>query len=192
VNSLCGRCEVIPWFLFQFEEHDFDDPAWSYTTSGSSNDTRRRNGSFDGDIAGLNDFYATHRLEETEGRVDARHRQGSFKADSDSRSDISTSPRRVFSERGSPLPARLNTQQRCEGPETDSIESRYRQASSTGNNSEKSPGFAGRVSPRQTEYDSTLLFNGRPTSSLEQSQFDRSPTPSIGRAKSEDSYRYVD
>jgi hypothetical protein len=30
VDSLCGRCEVIPWLLFQFEENDFDDPAWSY------------------------------------------------------------------------------------------------------------------------------------------------------------------
>jgi hypothetical protein len=61
VNSLCGRCEVIPRLLFQFEEHD--DPAWSYSTSGSSHDTGRRNGSFDGDIVALNDFYATHRLE---------------------------------------------------------------------------------------------------------------------------------
>jgi hypothetical protein len=187
-DSLCGRCEVIPWLLFQFEEHDFDDPAWSYTTSGSSSDTGR----FGGDMAALNDFYATHRWEKTEGHVDGRHWQGSFKADSSSRSDISISPRQVFSEGDSLLSAGLDTQRPFEYPQTDSIESRHRRVSSAGNDSERSHGSAGRASQRQTEHDSTLLFNGRLTSSPKQGRFGRSLTPSTGRAKSEDSYHYTD
>jgi hypothetical protein len=187
VDSLCGRCEAIPWLLFQFEEHDFEDPAWSYTTSGSSSDD-----SFNGDMASLNDFYATHRWEKTKGHVDGRHREGSLDADPDSRSDTSTSPRQAFSERDSPPPSGLDTQRPFEGTKTDSIESRHRQVSSTGSSSERSRGSAGRASLRQTEYDSTLTFNDRPISSLKQCQFDQSLTPSIGRAKSEDSYRYTD
>jgi hypothetical protein len=98
-HHLCDRCRAIPWHLFEFEEHDFDNPG-SYSVSTRSSQDSLRESRSEEDAAPMSD---THRREEsTVSSVNDRGRHYRSSMDLDSQSGISVLPPRALSEGSSP------------------------------------------------------------------------------------------